>query len=268
MTSPHPDNPYSKSPPENYERYFVPTIGAPVADDLVRIAALRPGERVLDVACGTGTVTRFAAELVGDSGQVAGLDINPGMLGVARSVTPSDMKIEWHEAGAESMPFPDESFDVVLCQMGLQFMPDKNAALMEMHRVLAPSGRVILNVPGPAPEPMSAMEDALVNHIGTEAGRFVELVFSLHDTDEIEGLLEAAGFHGISIQAGVKSLPIPKPADFLWQYVHSTPLAELVGRAGEAQRSALEGDVVSKWQELPDQSRALQVRMVVASARK
>src|SRR3546814_10481734 len=86
------------SPPENYQCFFVPAIGAPLAADLVRNAALREGERVLDVACGTGVVTRLASEQVGATGAVSGLDVNPGMLAVARAATPEGMSIEWHEA--------------------------------------------------------------------------------------------------------------------------------------------------------------------------
>src|SRR5688572_9319139 len=133
---------------EDYERYFVPAIGAPLAADLIDMAALRPGERVLDVACGTGIVARLAAERVGTTGSVAGLDINPGMLAVARSVAPPAVPIEWHEASAESMPLPDEAFDVVIFQMGLQFVLDKRAALREMRRVLAHGGRMGVNKSG------------------------------------------------------------------------------------------------------------------------
>lgn len=96
---------YGGNAPENYERYFVPAIGAPVADDLIKVAALRKNERVLDVACGTGVVTRLASHSVGSAGTVAGLDVNPGMLAVARTATPPGMTIEWHEASAEDMPF-------------------------------------------------------------------------------------------------------------------------------------------------------------------
>jgi ubiquinone/menaquinone biosynthesis C-methylase UbiE len=109
---------YGGNPPANYERFFVPAIGAPLATDLIHLAALRPGERVLNFACGTGVVARLASQEVGDTGTVAGLDVNPGMLAVARSTTPLGMPIEWHEASAEAMPLPDASFDVVLCQMG------------------------------------------------------------------------------------------------------------------------------------------------------
>jgi ubiquinone/menaquinone biosynthesis C-methylase UbiE len=112
---------------ENYESYFVPAIGAPVAADLIKVAALNSGERVLDVGCGTGVVTRLAAEKTGS--RVAGLDLNPGMLAVARSVTRAEMSIDWHEASAETIPLPDEGFDVVLCQMSLQFVSDKPSAV-------------------------------------------------------------------------------------------------------------------------------------------
>src|SRR5690606_30574041 len=152
---------HGRNPPANYERFFVPAIGAPVATDLIRHAALRQGERVLDVACGTGVAARLASQQVGARGTVAGLDVHPGMLAVARSATPPGTPIEWHEASAEAMPFPDASFDVVLCQMGLQFMRDQQAALREMRRVLVRGGRLILNVPGPRPRLFTILGEAL-----------------------------------------------------------------------------------------------------------
>ena len=257
-----------RSVPENYERYFVPAIGAPLANDLVEIAALRPGERVLDVACGTGVVARLASQKVGAAGSVAGLDINPGMLAVARSTTPPGMAIDWHETSAEAMPLSDASFDVVLCQMGLQFVPDKIAALREMRRVLAPHGRLILNVPGPTPPLFLILAEALADHIGAEAAGFVNQVFSLHDAEQLENLISGAGFRDVSVQAGTRSLRLPPPEEFLWQYVQSTPLAGAVAQANHELRASLERDVAAKWQELvKDQALMLQVRMVVATAR-
>ena len=111
MAEQHFGTAYGGNLPANYERFFVPAIGAPLATDLIRLAALRPGERVLDVACGTGVVARLASQQVGDTGTVTGLDVNPGMLAVARSATPPDMPIDWHEASAEAMSLPDASFD-------------------------------------------------------------------------------------------------------------------------------------------------------------
>jgi ubiquinone/menaquinone biosynthesis C-methylase UbiE len=269
MAEQHFGKAYGGNPPANYERFFVPAIGAPLATDLIRVAALRPGERVLDVACGTGVVTRLASQEVGDTGTVAGLDVNPGMLAVARSATPPRMTIEWHEASAETMPVPDASFDVVLCQMGLQFMPDKPGALREMRRVLARGGRLVLNVPGPTPRLFTIMGEALARHIGAEAAGFVNHVFSLHDTAEIQSLVGGAGFHDVSVQSDTKALRLPAPEAFLWQYLHSTPLAGAVAQVDDERRGSLERDVVTRWQEfVTDRALVLQVRIVVATARK
>jgi ubiquinone/menaquinone biosynthesis C-methylase UbiE len=269
MSEQHYGKTYGGSAPQNYERYFVPSIGAPLAKDLIDIAALRPGERVLDVACGTGVVARLASQRVGAAGTVAGLDVNPGMLAVASSATPPGLSIEWHEASAEAMSLPDESFDVVLCQMGLQFVPDKHAALREMHRVLASGGRLILNVPGPTPRLFAVMGEALARHIGPEAAGFVNHVFSLHDTGELQNLIGGAGFRDVSAQADTKPLRLPAPEEFLWQYVHSTPLAGAWAQLDDERRGSLERDVVAKWQEfVKDRALMLQVRIVVATARK
>ncbi len=239
---------FSGSGPENYERYFVPSIGRPIADDLVGAANLRCGERVLDVACGTGVVTRLAAERVRPEGLVAGLDVTAAMLAVARAATPRDLSIQWYEASAEAMPLPDERYDVVLCQMGLQFMTDKLAALREMWRVLAAGGRIHLNVPGPKPRLFESMGEALARHLGDEAAAFTDLVFSLHDVGELSGLLEQAGFRDIDVRPQPKQLELPPPADFLWQYVYSTPMACAAAAAGPDARQALEAQVCAAWE--------------------
>jgi ubiquinone/menaquinone biosynthesis C-methylase UbiE len=238
---------YSGTAPENYERYFVPSIAAPLAEDLVRIAALSPGERVLDVACGTGVVTRLAGQRVGDSGSVAGLDVNPGMLAVARSAASPKLAIDWYETSAEAIPLPDGAFDVALCQMGLQFIPNKLGALREMRRVLAPGGRLVLNLPGPTPSLFAAMADALGKHISPQAASFVHIVFSLHDEQELRELMKGAGFHEVDVQTTRTTLTLPPAKEFLWQYVSSTPLANLVAKASDESRAALEEEVGNKW---------------------
>lgn len=240
---------YGGTATENYQRYFVPSIGAPLAEDLLKIAALRPGERVLDVACGTGVVARLAAQRVGTSGSVAGLDVNPGMLAVARSATSPELAIDWYETSAEAIPLPDGAFGVVLCQLGLQFISDKPGALREMRRVLAPGGRLVLNVPGPTPPLFAAMADALGKHIGPRAASFVHAVFSLHDEQALRELMTGAGFHEIDLRKTRKTLPLPPPNEFLWQYVSSTPLNNLVAQASDETRAALEGEVVNKWRD-------------------
>jgi ubiquinone/menaquinone biosynthesis C-methylase UbiE len=239
---------YSENPAENYERYFVPAIAAPLAEDLLQTAALRPGERVIDVACGTGVVTRGAAARVGGDGSVAGVDVNPAMLHVARAVTPPGTSIRWYEASADAMPLPDDGFDVVLCQMGLQFFPDKVAALREMRRVLAPGGRLVLNLPGPTPPPLAIFADGLARHIDAKAALFVHLVFSHHDPGELREEVTSAGFQGVDARRETRKFRVPPPREFLWDYVHSTPLANAVLQADDARRESLERDVTAAWQ--------------------
>jgi len=257
------------SPAENYERYFVPAISAPMATDLLRATALRPGDRVLDVACGTGFVARCAAQLVGPGRLVAGVDVSPDMLAVARSVTPPGNAVEWHEASAESMPFPDDSFDVALCQMGLQFFPDRQAALRELRRILVPGGRLALNLPGPAPRIFTAFAEALGRHAGDEAAAFVNHVFSLHETSRLEGLTNEAGFRDVAVRADTRRLRLPSPEEFLQQYVGSTPLAGAVSRMDGARRLAMEREVVKEWSRfVEDGALVLEVRVVLVTARK
>lgn len=269
MPNPTHHEAFDANPAANYQHYFVPVIGGPVAVDLVEAANLRPGEGVLDVACGTGAVTRLSLEAVGADGRVTGLDPNPGMLAVARFSTPQDAPIVWIEAAAEKIPLPDESFDVVLCGMGLQFFEDRRAGLREMRRVLAPGGRAALNLPGPIPPVFAVFEEALANHVGPQATGFASTVFSLHDADEIRGLVKSAGFCKADIGSVTRTLHVPPPEEFLWQYVHSTPLAGALARVDADHREALERDITTGWQNHVEDGRlAIEVRMTTVVARK
>ena len=131
---------------ELYQRYLVPVITTKWAEDLVARARLRAGDIVLDVACGTGVVARLAAKR---AGQVTGLDLNAGMLAVARTLENEGPPISWMDGSALDLPFQPESFDVVLCQLGLQFFPDQLRALHEMRRVLREGGRAAFSVFSP-----------------------------------------------------------------------------------------------------------------------
>jgi SAM-dependent methyltransferase len=258
---------YAGNAAESYERYFVPVIGAPLAGPLLEAAALLEGERVLDVACGTGVVARIAADSVGSTGRVTGLDANPTMLAVARSAC-ATAAVEWCEAQAESIPLPEATFDAVLCQLGLQFFGDRDAALAEMCRVLRPGGRLVGNLPGPPPELFQVMERCLVTHV-PGADRFVAAVFSLHSGAEVEQLLTGAGFEDVSVTSESRTLPLPPPDEFLWQYVSSTPLGSAIGTMGEAEREALRADVSRGWERLMTRGELiLELDVITLAARK
>lgn len=247
MAIQHFDEKYGSKPPKNYEQFFVPAIGKPVAVDLVDSANLQTGESVLDVACGTGIVARLALEKIGHEGTVAGIDVNAGMLAVAKSLT-SNSSIDWYEASAEAMPLPDDSFDVVFCQMGLQFMQEKVVALQEMKRVLKPDGRLLLNLSGPTSGVFSILAEAMKENISPEAAGFVNHVFSLYNKDVLQELFDEAGFQKIDIQATTKELHLPKPKDFLWEYIFSTPLSAFVTESSENSQLSLQRDVIDRWQ--------------------
>ena len=259
---------YGGPGPESYERYFVPAIGGPLATDLVAKAAIRPGERVLDVACGTGVVARLAAEQVGADGSVAALDLNPAMLAVARTVkSPAEPPIRWYESPAESMPLPDSAFDVVFCQLGLQFITDRVAALREMHRVAAKRTRVLVSVPAPS-RFFGEFDDAFARRIPS-AAEFVRAVFSLHDPAEIEALFRDAGFDDVDVEPYTKRLKLPAPRDFLWQYVQSTPMAAEIADADHALLEGLEREVIERWQPwVANGGLAYEQEIVVTTARR
>ncbi len=236
---------YSGSAAERYEAFFVPTIATPFSVDLLSAAALKPGEAVLDVACGTGLVTRLAAAAVGDAGSVTGIDVAPDMIETAAATDQLEgAPIEWRHADATSLPFQDHSFDVVLCQMGLMFIEDKSAAVAEMLRVLAPGGRAVINAPGRIQPLFENLERAIVDHIKPELGGFVRVVFSMCDPAALGDLLTRAGFVDIETSEYLARLDLPAPAEFLWQYVNATPMAPLTHQAPEAAKAAMEAQLI------------------------
>ena len=238
---------YTGSGAELYQRFFVPAIATPVSGELLATAGLRRGERVLDVACGTGIITRAAAEQVGTTGTVTAVDLAPDMLEVAKATPAAGAPIEWHEADAVALPLPDGAYDVALCQMGLMFIADKPRAVAELHRVLAPGGRIIVNTPGRIQPLFEAMEQAIVDHIDPGLGAFVSAVFSMHDPAALGDLLRGAGFEDVSSKEYVSRFALPGPAEFLWNYINLTPMGPLVEKAPEEAKAAMERQVVEAW---------------------
>jgi ubiquinone/menaquinone biosynthesis C-methylase UbiE len=212
----------SGSPAEIYERYLVPRFFLPWARDLVEAVAPKPGEHALDVACGTGAVTRLVAEGVESGGRVVGLDVNAGMLAVARSAVASP-NVEWREASVLELPFGEGFFNVVVCQQGLQFFPDRPLALRQMRRVLRPRGRLGLSCWRTSAEspPYAAIERALARRLGSEKSRLPP--FSLSDAEDLEKLIAGAGFQEIKMQSKTKMVEWPSANVFVRATAASAP---------------------------------------------
>ena len=248
---------FSGDAAELYEQVFVPAIATPVSVELMGASKLVPGERVLDVACGTGLIARLAAAIVGPEGSVTGVDLAPDMVEVARTIDAGGgAPIEWREGDAAALPFADESFDVVLCQMGIMFMDDVETALTEMMRVLSPGGRIVLNTPGRMQPAFAVMQQAISDQLDPALGGFVAKVFSMPDPVGLGDLLRRCGFAEVESRLYTADLDLPGPRDFLWEYIDITPMGPLVAGAPDAAKEAMERQVVEGWEPLLVDGRA------------
>jgi SAM-dependent methyltransferase len=187
---------------EAYARLFVPALFQEWVPRLLEAARIRPGHRVLDVACGTGVLARGAASATGPSGSVAGLDREPGMLAVAAR---TDSGVAWRQGTAESLPYADASFHAVVSQFALMFFVDRNRALREMLRVLEPGGHLAVAVWDSLDKsPAYAAEVALLERVaGKRAADALRGPFVLGDREILAQLFTGAGV----ASAAVKTYP-------------------------------------------------------------
>jgi ubiquinone/menaquinone biosynthesis C-methylase UbiE len=238
---------------ERFERCGARYILGPCAPSLVSAARLSAGERVLDVACGTGVVTRIAAERVGPAGRVIGVDLNPGMIAVARSLpAPNGAPIEWLERSALDLGLDDASFDVVLCQQGLQFFPDKARALREMRRVLDRGGRLALSVWNGAGAYHRAVGDALARFISTEtAARFCASRQG-PSKEDLQRLATEAGFSDVEVHIDRIDIHLPHIDEFTLEHLAGMPVAQSLADAPAEAREKIAASVSKQLQPYAD----------------
>lgn len=197
------DKLFAGSIPENYDRYMVPLIFEPYAADLARRAAALSPDAVLEIASGTGVVTRALAPLLSPGARYVVTDLNQPMLDYARSRQPPDMRITWRQADAMALPFEDKTFDVVCCQFGAMFFPDRSLAYREARRVLKPRGHYLFSVWDRIEENYFAddVTNALARMFSDDPPRFLARTpHGYHDTAQIRRELEGAGFSRVLIE--------------------------------------------------------------------
>jgi ubiquinone/menaquinone biosynthesis C-methylase UbiE len=235
--------------PTAYTR-FAAAIMEPWTDDLIVHARCKADDRVLDVACGAGLV----ASRVNSASQVqcwiTGIDINEPMLAVAKR----DTSIAWHLGSALELPFAEGSFEVVLCQQGLQYFPDRTLAMREMARVLVPGGRLSLNVWGAMRRQVfhTALVEAIGTYLGTEATKAFDLAFSLHTVGELRTLANDAGLKDIKVRFEHRTIRHPDPSTLGMGFMQATPLAGQFLALSNDARLAFGAQVGSKLQDYVD----------------
>jgi ubiquinone/menaquinone biosynthesis C-methylase UbiE len=221
------DKLFAGSIPEVYEKYLVPMIFVPYAADLARRTAALSPTSVLEIAAGTGVVTRALAPKLAHDARYVVTDLNQPMLDVAARKQPADARIEWRQADALALPFDDASFDAVCCQFGVMFFPDRVKGYREARRVLKPGGSFLFNawdslrnndVPW-------IIEDTLAKVFPNDPPRFLgRTPHGYHDIEAIRRDLQQAGFSSVAVETREEVGRAASPRDAVMGLCQGSPL--------------------------------------------
>lgn len=239
---------------ERYERILVPAILGPFAQALVDWAGPRPGEVVLDAGCGTGSAARHAAVRVGPAGRVVGVDISAGMIDVARSLPPisgssgSQAPIDWRQESVYHLPILNQSIDLVLCAQTLQFLGDRHRALVEIHRVLKPGGRIAISLWMPIIENpyFHSLVEAVTAYVGAETAAGLKAAFNLSDPALVRDLLLDVEFRALTFSTKELYLTLPPMSEFVPRHVSATPMASGYASASSTARQAVVDEMTAR----------------------
>jgi ubiquinone/menaquinone biosynthesis C-methylase UbiE len=212
--------------PENYDRYLGPVIFAPYAEDLAYRLKGREFARVLEVACGTGIVTRRLRDSLPLPTEIVATDLNPDMFGFAKQKFEKGENIRWQQADACALPFADGSFDVVICQFGFMFVPDKGAAMREAYRVLKGNGIFLFNVwDSLDANPFAEIaHTTIASFFDRDPPQFYQIPFSLHESDHVRELMRNAGFEKIEPFVETKPCRANSAMEFAIGLVRGNPV--------------------------------------------
>ena len=252
---------FSGSAADIYERHSVSRFGLMWARDLVSLVAPASGERALDIACGSGAVTRLVADHVAPSGHVVGLDVDADMLAVGRAVVRHPTAV-WLQAEALRLPLDRNVFDLIFCQQGLQFFGDRLQALREMRRVLRSGGRLGISCWRSADDspPYAAIQRALERRLGREQATLPR--FALGDGVLLRRLIEAAGFRDVRVHRRTMVVEWPSTDLFVRAITAGAPtMMGALGTQDDAVLSAISAEVETEMQAFLHESGALRFPM-------
>jgi SAM-dependent methyltransferase len=258
--------------PGNYDRYLGPVLFHAFADDLAARLSLKPGIRVLETACGTGLVTRRLLHRLRGHGVIVATDLNETMIAHGRAhVEAEPGLLEWQTADATKLPFPDGSFDAVVCQFGLMFFPDKAAGIKEAFRVLKPGGRYLFNLWDAMAHnpPARIAHETAAAFFPADPPSFYAVPFSLHDPEPILALLKQAGFGEIALTRLEKTGTSPSAADAATGLIEGNPILDaIMERRAEALADIKRAVAATIADELGDPPVRIPLRAFVFSARR
>jgi ubiquinone/menaquinone biosynthesis C-methylase UbiE len=238
------DKVFAGSIPENYDRYMVPLIFAGYARDLAQRAAALSPKAVLETAAGSGAVTRALAPNLASDARYVVTDFNQPMLDYAATRQNPDNRISWRQADAQALPFEDATFDLVCCQFGVMFFPDRPSAYREARRVLKPDGCFLFNAWDRIEENVFAddVTKSLAEFFPKDPPRFMARTpHGYHDTALIRGDLAKAGFSNVTIETRAEESRAPSARLVAVAYCQGTPLRnEIEARGADKLEAATE----------------------------
>ena len=250
---------FEGSIPENYDRYLGPAFFEPFAKDITaRLSGERPAN-VLEIACGTGILTRLLRDTLAPAVQFVATDLNPGMFAFAQGKFSANQNIKWQQADVVALPFLDGSFDAVVCQFGLMFVPDKQTAMRECYRVLSPRGVFLFNVwDSIERNPIGRIaHQTIASFFDRDPPDFYELPFGFYDADRIRALLQRAGFKSIEESLVTLACRSSAAADLAIGLVRGNPVATAIEERGvdvENVIRAVSGKIAERYGAAPVES--------------